>query len=183
MLHHAGSPVLYTQRLRLRPYRKGDGAAMFANWAGDAEVTRFLSWGPHASPQVSESLAQRWAEGYESPTVYRWAIEKDGELIGDIAVTRWNEDRESCELGYCLCRRYWNQGLMTEALGRVIRYLFDTVGFHRILARHDAANPASGRVMEKCGLRYEGTSRGEQKRRDGTWMDVRNYAILRDDPA
>lgn len=181
MLHHAGSPVLYTQRLRLHPYRKGDGAQMFANWAGDPEVTRWLSWGPHADPKVSEGLAQMWAEGYESPTVYRWAIEKEGELIGDIAVTRWREDRESCEIGYCLCRRFWNQGLMTEALARVLAYLLDTVGFHRVELRHDSANPASGRVMQKCGLRFEGVSRGAAKRRDGAWMDVCNYAILAED--
>lgn len=182
MLRHSGSPTLLTRRLRLRAYRADDYQAMYANWAHDTAVTQYMGWTPHASPEVTKSLVAMWVEGYESPTVYRWGIEKDGELIGDISMVRWREEEESCELGYCLCRRFWNQGLMTEALARVIAYLFDTVGFHRIALRHDSLNPASGRVMQKCGLRFEGVSRGEKKRRDGTWMDVCNYAILSDDP-
>ena len=123
MLRHAGSPDLYTRRLHLRAYRPEDYRQMFDNWAGDPEVTRFLSWGPHANAEITRQLVAMWVEGYQSPTVYRWGIERDGELIGDISVTRWREEEESCEIGYCLCRRYWSQGIMTEALGRVIAEL------------------------------------------------------------
>ena len=70
---------------------------------------------------------------------------------------------------------------MTEALGRVMAFLFDAVGFHRIAICHDVQNPASGRVMEKCGLRLEGIFRHERKRRDGSWMDVAHYAMLAED--
>lgn len=70
---------------------------------------------------------------------------------------------------------------MTEALERVLAFLFDTVGFHRVMLCHDTANPASGRVMEKCGLRREGVFRGVKKRKDGSWMDVAYYAILAED--
>ena len=181
MLHHAGTSELYTQRLHLRPYRPGDETAMFRNWASDPEVTRFMTWEPHASPAVTKGLVDMWVEGYESPTVYRWGIEKDGELVGDISVVRWNEEDAWCEIGYCLCRRLWGQGLMTEALSRVQNYLFDTVGFHRIVLRHDSRNPASGRVMQKCGMTYEGTSRECKLDRSGTWIDVCNYAILEGD--
>ena len=181
MLHHAGSPDLHTRRLRLRAYRLEDDQQMFDNWAGDPEVTRFLNWGPHADVGITRQLISMWVEGYQSPTVYRWGIERNGELIGDISVTRWREEEESCEIGYCLCRRYWNQGIMTEALGRVIVFLFDMVGFHRIVICHDTQNPASGRVMAKCGLQLEGIARHERKRRDGSWMDVAHYAILSED--
>lgn len=181
MLRHAGSPDLYTRRLHLRAYRPEDYRQMFDNWAGDPEVTRFLSWGPHANAEITRQLVAMWVEGYQSPTVYRWGIERDGELIGDISVTRWREEEESCEIGYCLCRRYWGQGLMTEALNRILIFLFETVGFHRVALCHDVQNPASGRVMEKCGLRLEGVARHERKRRDGSWMDVAHYAILSED--
>ena len=181
MLHHAGSPDLFTRRLRLRAYRAEDYQQMFDNWAGDPQVTAFLNWGPHANAGITRQLVAMWVEGYQSPTVYRWGIERNGELIGDISVTRWREEEESCELGYCLCRRYWNQGVMTEALGRVMAFLFDTVGFHRIVLCHDVRNPASGRVMEKCGLQLEGIARHERRRQDGSWMDVAHYAILADD--
>ena len=69
MLNHQGSPVLFTQRLRLRPYRAGDGAQMFSAWAGDAQVTKYMGFSTHADPGVTERLAQLWVDGYESPTV------------------------------------------------------------------------------------------------------------------
>lgn len=86
MLNHQGSPVLFTQRLRLRPYRAGDGAQMFSAWAGDAQVTKYMGFSTHADPGVTERLAQLWVDGYESPTVYRWGVEYQGELAG---ISRW----------------------------------------------------------------------------------------------
>lgn len=65
-----------------------------------------------------------------------------------------------------------------EALTAALEYLFHTVGFHRVQMRHDALNPASGRVMQKCGLQLEGTLRGFKRRQDGTWADIRLYAAL-----
>ena len=127
---------------------------------------------------MTERLAQLWVDGYESPTVYRWGVEYQGELAGDISVVRWNEEDSWCELGCCIARKYWNQGLMTEALTAALEYLFHTVGFHRVQMRHDALNPASGRVMQKCGLQLEGTLRGFKRRQDGTWADIRLYAAL-----
>ena len=67
---------------------------------------------------------------------------------------------------------------MTEALTAALEYLLHTVGFHRVQMRHDALNPASGRVMQKCGLQLEGTLRGFKRRQDGTWADIRLYAAL-----
>ena len=92
MLNHQGSPVLCAPRLRLRPYRAGDGVQMFSAWAGDAQVTKYMGFSTHADPGVTERLAQLWVEGYESPTVYRWGVEYQGELAGDISVVRWNEE-------------------------------------------------------------------------------------------
>ena len=83
MLNHAGSPDLYTRRLHLRRYRSEDYMAMYENWTGDPEVAKYVNWGAHTSPAVTKELVSMWVEGYESPTVYRWGIEKDGELIGD----------------------------------------------------------------------------------------------------
>lgn len=118
MLNHQGSPVLFTQRLRLRPYRAGDGAQMFSAWAGDAQVTKYMGFSTHADSNVTERLAQLWVDGYESPTVYRWGVEYQGELAGDISVVRWNEEDSWCELGCCIARKYWNQGLMTRSADR-----------------------------------------------------------------
>ena len=178
MLNHSGSRILHTERLVLRPYRPDDSAQIFGNWASDTKVADHVSWDIHSSVEMTQSLVKQWAESYASPTVYRWGIELEGILIGDIAVVRWQEKEESCEIGYCLGSLYWNRGLMTEALKRVIDYLMDDVGFRRIMLCHDTKNPASGRVMEKCGLKKEGVFREMKKRKDGTWMDVAFYAIL-----
>ena len=181
MLNHSGSRILHTEHLVLRPYRPDDSAQIFRNWASDTKVADHVSWDVHSSSEMTQSLVKQWVESYASPTVYRWGIEQEGVLIGDIAVVRWQEREESCEIGYCLGSRYWNRGLMTEALKRVIDYLMDDVGFHRIMLCHDTKNPASGRVMEKCGLKKEGVFREMKKRKDGTWMDVAFYAVLSKD--
>ncbi len=181
MLNHQGSPVLCGARVRLRPYHTGDGQAVFDAWAGDPQVTKYMNFPTHTDPQVTEQLVRMWEEGYESPTVYRWVIEVQGEAAGDLSAVRWNAEDEWCELACCLARKYWNRGLMTEALTAVLDYLFETVGFHRVQMRHDAMNPASGRVMQKCGLRSEGILRGYKKRRDGSCADICLYAMLRED--
>jgi AbrB family transcriptional regulator (stage V sporulation protein T) len=81
MLRHAGTQTLLTRRLRLRPYVREDYRAMYENWTSDPQVAKYVNWGAHSSPDVTRSLVEMWVEGYESPTVYRWGIEKDGELI------------------------------------------------------------------------------------------------------
>ena len=177
-MKHQGTIILNTQRLRLRPYLPSDAATMFAGWANDPEVTEYLTWEPHGSVEVTEGVIQQWVESYCSDTVYHWGITLEGSLIGDIAVASWNEKHESCEIGYCLSRACWGQGIMTEALKSVMLYLFETIGFHRVTLRHDSQNPASGRVMVKAGLVFEGCMREAMKRRDDSFADVCIYGAL-----
>lgn len=180
MLNHQGSPALSTARLLLRPYRSEDYRQVFDAWAGDENFTRYMAFPTHSTPDITKRLVDMWVEGYQSTTVYRWAIVYADAVIGDISVVRWNAEDEWCELGYCLGQKYWNMGLMTEALTRVLDYLFYTVGFFRVQLRHDACNPASGRVMQKCGLQPEGVLRGYKMRRDGSRADICLYAALRE---
>jgi [ribosomal protein S5]-alanine N-acetyltransferase len=178
MLAHKGTQALTTFRLELRAYLDSDCDMMYANWASDPEVTKYLTWNTHTDIQATRAVVAEWTQTYASPTVYHWGITLKSELIGDIAVVRWSEDHEWCELGYCLCRRYWGKGIMTEALSAVIRYLFDEIGFHRVQLRHDNLNMASGRVMQKAGLRYEGAMKEACRRKDGTWADIILYGLI-----
>jgi len=82
------------------------------------------------------------------------------------------------EVGYALSRKHWGQGVMTEAFTAVIRYLFEEVGVLRVSSRHDPNNPASGKVMQKCGLKYEGTLRQSDWNNQGI-CDAAHYSILR----
>ena len=60
-------------------------------------------------------------------------------------------------VGYCIGRKWWHQGITSEALSELIRFFFEEVGVNRVESRHDPKNPNSGKVMEKVGLLYEGT--------------------------
>lgn len=68
---------------------------------------------------------------------------------------------------------------MTEALSAVLHYLFMEVGYHRIYAKHDVENVASGKVMKKCNMIYEGRLREQYLRYDGTYSDALIYSILK----
>ena len=102
------------------------------------------------------------------------------EPVGSLAVVSHWDDVAKCELGYCLGRAWWGRGLMTEAVKEVIRYLFREVGMNRIEASYDVHNPASGRVMEKAGMRFEGIHRQAGKNNQGI-VDVAVCAILASD--
>lgn len=180
-LTHKGSAVIKTSRMTLRPYQAGDEQAMFDNWCGRVELGRFLPWAPHKDIQVTKMVLSDWLKAYQSPKTYQWALEKDGQLIGDIAVMNQSPQNLSCEIGYCLSPDYWNQGLMTEALIEVMRFLFTKVGFHRIVLRHVADNPASGKVMQKAGLLLEGNHRQSARHPNGVLVDAIYYAAIKDE--
>ena len=128
-------------------------------WAGDPEVTKFLTWPTHESAEISRQILKEWVAAYDNPEVYQWCIEEkeSGEPVGSIAVVSRNEKAQSCEIGYCISRSRWHKGITTEALAEVMRYLFEEVGVLRLESRHDPKNPYSGEVMKKCGMHYEGT--------------------------
>ena len=181
-MQKTGTITLETHRLTLRQFRIEDAEDMFANWASDPEVTRYLTWPAHGSVDVTRWLMNDWISKYDDGGFFNWAIvwKETGSIIGSIAVVNLIEEIESAEIGYCLGRAYWGRGIMPEALRAVEDYLFDTVGIHRITAGHDVRNPNSGRVMEKAGMKPEGISRSAGKNNQGV-CDMALYAILRED--
>ncbi len=178
---HKGTQTITTERLKLRRFTVEDARDMYDNWASDPRVTKFLSWEPHASPEATAALLQDWVNGYEKANCYNWVMVYEGQCIGSISVVRYSDKHEYAELGYCMGYDYWNKGLMTEAAKAVIAFLFEEVGCHRVVIRHAVKNPASGRVAQKCGLTYEGTERGVFKNREGEFLDIAFYAILREE--
>lgn len=176
-MKHLGTKILETSRLILRPFTIEDADAMFANWAKDPEVTQFLTWPAHENVKVTEHLLEIWEKESENKENYNWAIElkKMEQPIGSIGVVHINEDIAEMELGYCVGRDFWNQGYTSEAVEEVMRFLFEEVGANRICARHDVKNPNSGKVMEHCGMKYEGTLLAAAKNISGV-CDVKLYA-------
>jgi ribosomal-protein-alanine N-acetyltransferase len=94
-----------------------------------------------------------------------------------------SNEKEQCEIGYCISKSYWNQGITTEALRAVINYLINEIGFKRIQAKHDSDNKASGKVMLKAGMEYEGRLRNYNKNNVGNLVDCDIYSILKEDLA
>ena len=181
-MKHLGTKVLETDRLILRPFRMEDARAMYDNWASDPEVTKFLSWSAYSSIEDACAILKIWLKSYERPDFYQWAIveKKLGQPIGSISVVNSDDRVEMAEIGFCIGKRWWRQGIMPEALKAVIRYLFEDVGMQRIEAGHDPENPASGAVQRKCGLQYEGTLRRRIRSNRGI-TDVAWYSILKDE--
>ena len=184
MLTHKGTQTIETPRLILRRAIREDTDPMFRNWASDPEVTKFLTWPPHANIGVTQTVLECWLAEYEKADYYQWMIvlKEIGEPIGSISVVRQNDAVEEAEIGYCIGSQWWHKGVMSEALSAVIEYLFTEGGMNRIAARHDPNNPHSGGVMRKCGMVYEGTTRASDKNNQGI-CDAAHYAILRRDRA
>ena len=177
-----GTNRIETDRLILRQYTLDDAEDMFSNWASDPLVTKYLTWPTHGSIEVTRRVLSDWIPRYEDGGYFNWAIvlKSTGAVIGNIAVVRLDEAVEAAELGYCLGRAYWGQGIMTEALAAVMDDLFERVRVNRVAAYHDANNQASGRVMEKAGMKPEGVLRQAKTNNTGV-CDVVWHAMIRSD--
>ena len=179
--NHLGTQPLQTPRLLLRRFTMDDAQNMFDLWCNDPEVTRFLSWGPHGTIDNTKRLLKSWKQRYEDTMFYNWCIEFEGLPIGGIDLIMRSEKSLRAELGYCLSNRYKGRGLVTEAACAVLTFAFEDVGLHKICAKHDVENPASGRIMQKLGMRQEGYMKLDAQRLDGTYSDMVLYGILRDE--
>jgi len=178
---HKGTIALDTEKLILRPFTEGDVENMFRNLYSDAEAMRFLPWDTHTSIAETQEHLVGCISKYKDINYYAWAIiSKDfGEPIGFID-TAVDENVNAIKVDYGIGKHFWHKGYMFAALSAVIRFLFEEVKVNRIYATHDPRNSNSGKVMEKCGMKYEGTLR-QARYRKGEYSDRVMYAILAED--
>jgi len=180
-MNHRGTQRLETKRLILRRFVSEDAGAMYRNWASDDQVTKYLTWPTHPSIEVSKSVMGKWVNSYPDNKFYQWAIvlkENGDEPVGSISAVDMNEDISMVHIGYCIGRAWWHQGITSEAMKAVMAFFFEEVGVNRIEARHDPRNPNSGKVMAKCGMKYEGTLRSSDRNNQGI-SDACYYALLK----
>ncbi|XOQ48934.1 MAG: hypothetical protein ACFWUM_08520 [Eubacteriales bacterium] len=180
-MKNRGTREIRTERLILRPFTLDDAEDMY-QYAKDPEVTKYARWKPHESIQDSLNLLEEWIKSYSNPGYYSWAIarKEDNRMIGCIGITNVSDIDESGEVGYWLGKSWWGRGIMTEALKAVIRFVFEQCEFNRLEACHSVNNPASGCVMQKAGMTFEGIAREKCKSNAG-FQDCRVYAILKKD--
>jgi RimJ/RimL family protein N-acetyltransferase len=172
-------PRLLTPRLLLRPFEISD-APTIERLAGSREVANTTLTIPHPYPaggggEWIATHASKW-ERRESFALAITPRSAPGELLGTISLTMSMKHLHG-EIGYWIALEQWGQGYATEAARAVIGYAFDALGLHRIEAQHFARNRASGRVMQKLGMRREGTHR-DAYIRWGKFEDAVVYAVL-----
>jgi RimJ/RimL family protein N-acetyltransferase len=151
--------LLKTERLRLRALCPSD-APRLQELCGNLKVARMLASIPHPYP---DGLAEEWIAGRpaarESGSDYSFAIEYKADLIGVIGVERRASGNHV--LGFWLGEPWWGQGLGSEAAMRIVRFAIEDLKLDELVAGHFIDNPASGRILEKCGFRE--TRRGPIK--------------------
>lgn len=170
---------LVTRRLRLRPLRHEDEAAVMA-YRGDARASRYLGHPPLADGQYARWLDERAAE---------WELREPGErrfygievrssaaLVGDAVLVRSADARQG-EIGMFLHPETSGLGFSLETGAALLDLAFGTLGMHRVVGRADARNRASVHAMERLGLRREGLF-VESERRGGEWIDSVLFAVL-----
>lgn len=181
-MRHTGTSEILTQRLTLRKITEGDTHAMFTNWASDKVVTRYLTWQAYENEADTAQTIARWVTQYEDPAFYLWGIEFQEILIGTISV---KPPDYSCidhaELGFCIGKKWWGQGIVTEAARAVIDYLFDETGAHTCGISNSTVNTGSIRVAQKCDMRLEGTRKEYFMDHEGNWHDIYHWGITREE--
>jgi len=171
-------PELLTERLLLRVFTLAD-AREVAEYAGDWDIARMTSNIPHP---YELSMAEEWISGHEKSSedgeavTFAMTKRENGELVGAIGI-HMDKVNQAAEFGYWVGKRFWNQGFAAEASRAVIRFGFEELELNRIYARHMTKNPASGRVMQKTGMRFEGILRESIFRWD-SFEDAAIYSIL-----
>lgn len=172
---------LGTQRLIVRPFQDAD-LPPFVAYRSDPEIARYQSWdAPYTMARAAALIAemQRIQPG-EPGQWYQLAIEMkaSGQMIGDCAFCVLADDPRQAEIGFTLARSFHGCGYATEAVTRLLAYLFGDLQLHRVRATCDPENVASAALLERIGMRHEGHSQ-ESLWFKGQWASEYWYAMLR----
>lgn len=183
-MEHKGTIQIETEHLLLRRFRPDDLMDIYENCWADPDVWKFTSYEPMKCVEDVVNKAgmftKKWFDAYERPNRYSWAIElkKTGKPIGRMFGMHPDDKEQSVELAYELGKAWWNQGLMTEAVRAVIDFFLDDVGMQQIYASVSSDNPASGKVLQKAGMRYQAVHAQTMKDNHGISDEI-VYAVFR----
>ncbi len=168
-------PTLRTARLTLRPFTLADAPGV-EELAGAYEVAQSTLLIPHPYPAgAAEEWIGRHEEDFAQNRIHHFAID-DGQLVGAIGLVMKGD--AIAEIGYWIGVPFWGRGYASEAAAEIVRYGFEQCALYRVFACHFTRNPASGRVLQKAGMTYEGTLRQHLKKWD-EYVDLAFYGILR----
>ncbi|MDO8685319.1 MAG: GNAT family N-acetyltransferase [Clostridiales bacterium] len=179
---HIGTRQIETERLILRRFTIEDVDDAFRGWFSDPDVAMYMRWGAHIDVSQTQESISRFVADYEKWDFYRWAItlKKDNRAIGAIGFHIESEYDSVADVAYTLSKAFWYRGIISEALKAVLHYALVDVGVNRVEAFHAIDNPASGKVMLKAGMKYEGHARQKYRSHKG-YEDCDLYAAVAED--
>jgi ribosomal-protein-alanine N-acetyltransferase len=152
----SGTVQLETSRFILRKFQMSDAHDIYTNWLSDNDSAKYNAWKVHSSIEVTKEYLSDWIDYYKKNDYLHWAVVDKGtkEVIGSVTVSNIKKRKKYCEIGYTIAKKLWNQGIATEVLIRALNYLTMEAGFEKVCALHDIRNTASGKVMQKAGMKF-----------------------------
>lgn len=183
MINYSGTSKIKTDRLILRRFELSDAQSVFDHWRSDARISDNRINPAHKTIPESITWLDNIVNQYGSKEFCYWGIElKDtGELIGEIDLDNFDNTTENCEVSYSIGYNWWNQGYGTEVLRAVVEFGFTHINIHKIFAKHNTDNPASGKVMSKVGMKQEGIVRHMIRNYKNQYKDCAIYGLLQED--
>jgi len=174
-------PTLETDRLKIRKLTLQDAEDMF-EYASNPEVTKYVMWETHKTIEDTKNFIHFVLDQYCSANVAPLGVElkETGKLIGTIDFVWWRPEHKSAEIGYVISHHHWGKGICTEAAKALIHFGFKQMDLVRIQARCFVENESSARVMEKCGMLFEGIMRKSLYLK-GKHRDIKIYSILKEE--
>lgn len=177
----ANLPVLEGERIYLRKMLFEDVSDMY-EYAHLDVVTRYLTWNPHPDIEYTKAYLRCVSQRYRTGDSIDWAVidKASGRMIGTCGFARIDYQNDCGEIGYVLNPKYQRMGIAAEAAREVIKFGFDVLELGRIEGRYMVENLPSRKVMEKCGMHFEGVRRSGAKVK-GQYCDVGVCAITKSD--
>lgn len=160
---------------------------VFHNWTHDEELALNVIWPIHEDIETTIKILEEWEKSYQNHQIYQWAIvlKETEDVFRSISLFHMmmfsHKSETICQFGYCLSRKYWNQGIATKATYKMLAFAFKSVGVTGIKARHDIQNISSQRVIEKLGMHCEGLLKKVCRNAKGDWIDCQVYSLLKED--
>ncbi len=176
------SKIMETDRLIIRNFSEDDWEDLY-EYLSQKEVLRYEPGGPSSQEECRQMAADR----SKGNSFWAVCLKENGKMIGHLYFQQ-TEPAEflTWELGYIFNPSYYRKGYATEASKRIVRYAFDELGAHRIVAMCNPENTASWRLMERLHMRREGCFIKKaffRRNEEGSpiWHDAYEYAILHED--
>lgn len=177
-MKHIGTVDIRTERMLLRPFRNEDAESFYRNYSSDEKVHKYFNYISCRTMAETESMIDEFVYNYKEDKFYKWAMTLDDEVFGFIGLRNISDADRSAELRFTFGSKWWWNGYSTEATKAVIDFAFNTLGLHRIYATHHVKNVSNGSTYVKAGMELEGTLWDGYRNDDGTYSDMKQYAII-----